>query len=580
MIAYLTRPVALMLMMGLALSLAVACGSAEEGDTSTPAASAPAPAAPTSAPAPAAPAATGMDSMLGEKLNVAISNFASEIIDPHNASKDYGASLQTHAADYLVGVNVDNTYTNDWGWSDSWEMSADGATWTFTIREGMLAHDGVEVTAEDGVWNVTRWASDEGNNPGNSISAGWRNIFESAETIDNYKFQVNLNQPYAFVLKIVTPIGGSDMYIFPKHGWEDNGGTGEGFEGAGAPMTGYVDFTERELGQYTRFSRYDDYYGTDKYQFKFKNMEVVQVPEDAPRLALVKTGKADIANMSGPFAEEILEAGLVMDGPRKVDVVYLSMYQTYDEGHCTNDVRVRKAMNLATDTEAIRAAIYPEGASERPITIFSTDYDESYNPNLEPYGYDPEEAKRLLAEAGCEGFEFNALGYFFPAGPEMRDIADAVVTYLKAVDIEANFLSVEFAATNPMIGAQEGESFSSEYGPPTGGSHWQLGGRNFADKIRVHGLCQGYGGGVCNLDDQEKWKTNYLAYAAIMDEDERITYAQELGQELYEGYYGVPVAYRNAIWALNPDTICGDWEPIDGTPSHLMFNTLTPCDAN
>ena len=115
----------------------------------------------------------------------------------------------------------------------------------------MLAHDGVEVTAEDGAWNVTRWASDEGNNPGNSISAGWRNIFESAETIDNYKFQVNLNQPYAFVLKIVTPIGGSDMYIFPKHGWEDNGGTGEGFEAAGAPMTGYVDFTERELGQYT-----------------------------------------------------------------------------------------------------------------------------------------------------------------------------------------------------------------------------------------------------------------------------------------------------------------------------------------
>ena len=75
-----------------------------------------------------------------------------------------------------------------------------------------------------------------------------------------------------------------------------------------------------------------------------------------------------------------------------------------------------KAMNLATDTEAIRNAIYPEGASERPITIFSTDYDESYNPSLEPYGYDPEEAKRLLAEADCEGFEFNALGYFFPAG--------------------------------------------------------------------------------------------------------------------------------------------------------------------
>ena len=82
---------------------------------------------------------------------------------------------------------------------------------------------------------------------------------------------------------------------------------------------------------------------------------------------------------------------------------------------------------------------------------------------------------------------------------------------------------------------------------------------------------------MCNLDDQEKWKKNYLDYAAIMDIDERVKYAQELGKELYEGYYGVPVAYRNAIWALNPETLCGEWHPIDGTLSHLMFNTLTPC---
>jgi hypothetical protein len=52
-----------------------------------------------------------------------------------------------------------------------------------------------------------------------------------------------------------------------------------------------------------------------------------------------------------------------------------------------------------------------------------------------------------------------------------------------------------------------------------------------------------------------------------------------MGRELYDLYLGVPIAYRNAIWALNPKTICGEWEPIDGTPSHLMINTLQPCES-
>ena len=49
-----------------------------------------------------------------------------------------------------------------------------------------------------------------------------------------------------------------------------------------------------------------------------------------------------------------------------------------------------------------------------------------------------------------------------------------------------------------------------------------------------------------------------------------------MSKELYDEYYGVPIALRDSIWAVNPDTICGEWHPIDGTPSHVMFNTLIP----
>ncbi|MCE2403835.1 MAG: hypothetical protein J4F43_01610 [Dehalococcoidia bacterium] len=64
-----------------------------------------------------------------------------------------------------------------------------------------------------------------------------------------------------------------------------------------------------------------------------------------------------------------------------------------------------------------------------------------------------------------------------------------------------------------------------------------------------------------------------------MNKEERVARAQELSKELYDLYVGVPIALRNAVWAIDPKTICSDWQPIDGTPSHTMFNTLEPCDS-
>ncbi len=70
-----------------------------------------------------------------------------------------------HAHDFMMGVEVDNTLTNAWGWADSWEQ-IDGSTWDIDVMEGLLDHDGVEITVEDGVWNVTRWASRPSSGPG------------------------------------------------------------------------------------------------------------------------------------------------------------------------------------------------------------------------------------------------------------------------------------------------------------------------------------------------------------------------------------------------------------------------------
>lgn len=362
--------------------------------------------------------------------------------------------------------------------------------------------------------------------------------------------------------------------MFPKHSWVDNGSTAEGWEAAGFTGTGFTDMVSRKLGISANHVRFDDYYGTEEFKFKYREMEIILAVEDAPRLAMVRSGLVDIANMSGPYVEEIRAAGLVVDGAKAVDVVYLAMYQTYDPGHCTNKLNVRKAMNPAVDADAIRQGIWPPGIVTPAIHPFTSPQDESWNPALTPYGYDPVEATRLLKQEGCDGFKFQAYGYDFAAGPEMADMVDAIVTYLVAAGIDATFQPVDWTATSAKV---RNLMFGSADGPATGGAHWQLGGRNFADKIRVHGLCGPQGGSVCNLPDPELWRTKYLAYAAVMDRDVRVALAQEMSKELYGLYVGIPIALRNAVWALDPKTICGDWQPIDGTPSTAPRRT--PCST-
>ena len=515
---------------------------------------------------------------LGGKLTFAVNNFGNEDMNPNNAGKIYGLAIAAHAGDFMMGVEEDNTLTNAWGWSESWEQIA-GDTWDFHIRQDMVDHDGVEVTAEDCVWITHHWATDLANQPGGAISPGWqRQIFKDSEALDKHHCRVYTKQDYAFIWNIIPPIGGADLYAWPKRGWVDlAGGDVDRFDEVGAPMTGFVDYIERDIGNSVRHEKFDDYYADEDLHFKFRELEVILTVEDAPRLAQVRSGAADIAQMSGPYVEEIRDAGLRVDGPKSVGVVYMSMYETRDSNHCTSDVRVRKAMNLAVDQEAVVEGIWAPGTAVRAISPFSTFYDESHNPLLQPYPYDPDEARRLLKAAGCEGFKFEGFGYAWAAGPEMADMVDAVITYLQGVGIDAQYTPIDWTANVDRVHAG---LMKSEFTHPTGGAHWQLAARNFGEKIRVHGLCRDVGGGVCNLDDMEYWEDVYLSYAAMTDEAARVQFAQEKSKELYDGYFGVPIALRDAIFAINPNTICGEWHPIDGTPSHVMFNTLIPCETS
>ena len=509
---------------------------------------------------------------LGQKLTIAISNFDKDEVSPYQGGKT-GLQSPDPFADFLIGITRDNVLTNAWGWSDAWEQ-IDGKTWDLTLKKNVKFHDGYGLMdAEDVKLNLDILSTEEASASQCLYCGIWIDLYDRTEILDDHKVRIHLTSDYAFLFNILPPIGGGDLFMFSVDAWNDGGATAEGYEKLSAPATGPFDFRERRVSQFYRFDRFDEYYSRD-FRANHREMEIVLAVEDAPRLALVQTGEVDMANMSGPYVEEIRAAGLEVDGAKMVDNVYSNFYQSYDPGHCTNKLNVRKALNLAVDVEAIVQALWAPGTATRIAHAYTSPFVEGWNPTLVPYGYDPEEAKRWLKEAGCDGMDLIAYGFAYAAGPELLDMQDSICTYYLAVGVNCKFTPIDAVAVRPL---RLQEKMGAADGPPRSGVHWIPSARNFGEMVRTHGLCASRGGSVCGFAQQDEYVVLRLQYATEQDPAKRQALATDISRQIYNEYEsGIPVAARDAIWALDPKTICG-WEPINGTAARPMFNTVVPC---
>jgi peptide/nickel transport system substrate-binding protein len=428
--------------------------------------------------------------------------------------------------------------------------------------------------AEDIQKNLDLLASDAAVGSSCLYCGQWAHIYDHTEVIDPHTIRIHLSSAYPFLFNLLPPIGGSDMYIFSVDAWERGGMTSEGYEEEGAIGTGPWKFEDRNIGQFARYSRWDEYY-SNPFRARFEELEFILAAEDATRLATVSTGGADMANMTGLFAPEIEAAGLSVDGPKMIDNAYIAFYQSYDTGHCTNKLEVRKALNLAVDVDTIIEALWPGGTATRISHSFTSPFVEGWDPTLEPYAYDPEEARRLLEESGCAGMRVNAYAAYGPATPEFKDMVEAVATYWGAAGIDVNLIPIEAAAYQAR---RRAEQMGADREDNPIGPHWIPTSRNFGDMIRTHGICPSNGGGsTCGLPEQERWLERMQQYFDEQDPEVRNELARQISLELHEYYPHLPIAARDAVWALDGNTICDDWQPVDGTAVALMLNTVEPC---
>jgi peptide/nickel transport system substrate-binding protein len=159
------------------------------------------------APAVLAIAAKAQSAGRRETLRVAPETLTN-IFDPH-----FTTSFTTRDFSYLV---FDTLFAVNDRWEpmpqmiEHWNRSADSMTWTFALREGLSFHDGSAVTSEDCTASLRRWGTRD------ALGGLLIGATKALEPIDARRFQLQLREPFGFVLDALAKPGAMVPMIMPR----------------------------------------------------------------------------------------------------------------------------------------------------------------------------------------------------------------------------------------------------------------------------------------------------------------------------------------------------------------------------
>ncbi len=283
---------------------------------------------------------------------------------------------------------------------DNGGVSADGKTLTIKLRDDINWSDGEPVTSDDFVFTYNMIISDK-----NVVQTRYPydEYVDSVEAPDPQTVVVHFKEPFAaWLTNIFSGSPAAGQGVLPKHILQpvfDSEGTIDNAEWNKAPTVGVGPFvfSEWESGSHIIFKANPNWIHPPKLEQIFIRI----VPDDAAQEAAIIAGDTDIGVFLSSDQIDKLEAG------GKVKVVAVA--SGYDEGWFLNvnpdtahpamlDVNVRKALALATDRFSIVKDLLKDNIN--PVNAAFWDNNPPYNSDLKPFPYDPEEAKRLLDEAG------------------------------------------------------------------------------------------------------------------------------------------------------------------------------------
>ena len=310
-------------------------------------------------------------------------------LDPHVSSNGVSNTVTNTMYEALVTFDADANIIPML--AKEWTMSEDGLTYTFVLNEGVTFHDGEPFNAEAVIANWERGKADQSLRV-YSQTKSWVSAVADSE----YQLTITLDAPNNTFLNKLTQV----RIVSPK-AIEELGKDGLAKQSAG---TGPYVFAERVDGGYTKVVRNENYWREGP---KVDSLTFKVVPEDGSRIAMLKTGEADIITPVPPIQVEQIEgdSNIVVMNEKGITYRYVTLNKNYtlaDGRQPFNDVRVRQAMNYAFDNEAFCQVVF-QGYAVKPTSIFSDSI--MYYAEQTPYDLDLEKAQALMEEAGyADGF--------------------------------------------------------------------------------------------------------------------------------------------------------------------------------
>lgn len=310
-----------------------------------------------------------------------------------------------------------------------WEISEDGLTYRFTLREGVTFHNGEAFDAAAVKFTFDRLLGEVG---ATGPQQSNYNVIETVTVIDPTTVEMKLSRPDPVLL---TKLSGYGAMIVPPAYTAEVGDDGFNTAPVGTGPFRMTSYTERDAVQ---LEAYEGFWGEAP---KVANVNFRFITEPSTAIAELQSGRVDIViPPSVPIgtlptieADPKLEVVSVA-GP----TVYSLRFNTRDG--ITADPRVRRALTMAVDRATIIEVILAGQA--KPIASFQSEQTFGNDPSLEVIPFDPEGAQALLAEAGVEP---GATVQIDIRGQDstFNEVAQAVASYLSAVGVTATIQPYE-----------------------------------------------------------------------------------------------------------------------------------------
>jgi len=460
-------------------------------------------------------------------------------VDPHFANITPNSNIGWHVFDALTHVDADARLIP--GLAVSWR-AVDGRTWEFRLRRGVKFHDGADFTAEDVVFSIERAAKLP-----NGQFAGFVQRIVAKQIVDPHTLRLKTATPYAMV-----PQDLNSIFIVSRKAAA--GAATEDFNsGRATAGTGPFRFVAFRRGERVELARNDAYWGGapawDKVSFRV-------MPTDPARLAALLAGDVDLIEQVPPADLARIRTRQDLQVAQKISwrTIFFHLDQYRDRppgvtdragktlaGNPFKDARVRLALSKAVNRRAIVERVMENTAMPAANLVSPPVF--GFAEGLKPEAYDPEGAKKLLADAGYpHGF---ALVVHAPNNRYVNDdqIAQVVAQMLARVGIAAR------VETQP-ISVYLGKARAGEF------SFAMLGWGSFSGDLALRALLAtpdpARGTGTWNWSHYANPKLDALIERALatVDDKKREALAQEAMTLAVKDNAVIPLHHQLVSWAM------------------------------